>query len=167
MLKDTIAHREVHHKKHVQREPILHQPMLQVAQHVHLELILIQVQQAVHHVLKDPTHQTAEVHHVLSALKDTTHQTQEVHHAQSALQAIILTPEQAVVLNALQDIIQVPGLVVVPSVRISLSIVLSVQTLSVQSARMDTNQMTTEPNAKRKDAPIRPSKYKQKEKDSA
>ena len=67
----------------------------------------------------------------------------------------------------LQGIIPTQELVVVPSVRISLSIVLSVQTLSVQNVRMDTNQMTTEPNARRKDAPIRPSKYKQKEKDSA
>ena len=154
MLKDTIAHREVHHKKHVHREPIPHQQMLQVAQHVHLELILIQVQQAVHHVLKDPTHQTA-----------------EVHHAQSALQAIILTPEQAAVLNVLQDIIQVPGLVVVLNALQAIiltpeqAVVLNAQinsntasnatTLNVQSVRMGMNQVRMERSVRRRGVRIR------------
>ena len=54
--------------------------MLQVVQHVQKELILIQGQQAVYHVLRDLIHQTVEVRHVLSVLRGIIHQVREVRH---------------------------------------------------------------------------------------
>ena len=80
MLRGIIVHREVHHRKHVLQVNILHQQMLQVVQHVQKELILIQGQQAVYHVLRDLIHQTVEVRHVLSVLRGISRQIREVHH---------------------------------------------------------------------------------------